>query len=330
MPLDTGGVTDLQIDPGDGRDIGLPQSYAPSVHSGADIGQALRNLREFQGLSVEEVADRTRVRRAYLAAIEDMRLEQLPSRPFAIGYIRAYALALGADPEAAVERFKSDEPVLDEPLRGPLGLEEGRDPRLTAAFVGAAVIIAAIVLWNVAQRAVIASAPPPPTAPAAAVAEALQAVRTGPVTLGAPLPPPVESTTPDLYETPGLDKAGEDGMGNVDPPLPVGRVSEDEPPIDLAALPATFTPEGRVYYSGAGLPSRVTLQALKPAALIIRGADGSVYFARQLAAGDAYRVPEAPGLTVDVSDPYAFQVFAAGQSKGVLPAAQVAASRLGG
>ena len=61
------------------------------------------------------------------------------------------------------------------------------------------------------------------------------------------------------------------------------------------------------------------LQALKPAFLVIKGADGSVYFARQLAEGEAYRAPLGAGLSVDVSEPDAFQVFAGGQSRGLLP-----------
>jgi hypothetical protein len=150
------------------------------------------------------------VRRAYLQAIEEMQLEKLPSRPFTIGYIRAYAEALGVDAEAAVERFKAEEPVLDEPLRAPVGVNNDRDPRLMAIVLAGVVILAAIVLWNVAQRAMSESAPPSPTAPAKAAAKALDAQKAGPVALGAPLPAPVESTTPAPYETPGLAEAGED------------------------------------------------------------------------------------------------------------------------
>ncbi|HEY9217608.1 MAG TPA: RodZ domain-containing protein, partial [Phenylobacterium sp.] len=92
-------------------------------------------------------------------------------------------------------------------------------------------------------------------------------------------------------------------------------------------LPATFTPKGAVLGAPAEA-SNVTLQALRPGAVILRGADGKVYFARQLAAGDAYRAPAVAGLTVDVSDPTAFQVFVGGQSKGVLPLPQTPLSRL--
>ena len=63
----------------------------------------------------------------------------------------------------------------------------------------------------------------------------------------------------------------------------------------------------------------MTFQAQKPASIIIRGADGTVYFARQLAAGEAYRAPTAvKGLVADVSDPQAFDIYANGTLQGRL------------
>ncbi len=284
-------------------------------------------MREHRRLSVEDVAEVTRVRRVYLAAIEDMQLEKLPSRPFTIGYIRAYANALGLDADAAVDRFKAEEPVLEEPLRAPVGVGETRDPRLMAIVMGAVIIVTAIVVWNVAQRMMAENAPPPSTAPADMGAPP-RADQDGPVSLGAPLPPPVESTTPALYETPGLAAAGADGHGNVAPPGQVNVKPTDHVPIDPATLPAIFQASGKVYDSGANPPSNVTLQALRASSLIIRGSDGSVYFARQMAKGEAYRVPQVGGLVVEVTDPESFQVFAGGLSRGVLPGAQVAAGKL--
>src|SRR5262245_21973194 len=100
MPLATGEVTELEPRTGAAADLARPEHGQPTVASGANIGEALRLVREFKGLSQDDVAEATRVRRAYLAAIETMRLEALPSRPFTIGYVRAYAEALGLDAEA--------------------------------------------------------------------------------------------------------------------------------------------------------------------------------------------------------------------------------------
>jgi cytoskeletal protein RodZ len=327
VALDTGRVTDLQVEANGGRPTAANQSYAPSLQSEADIGQALKAIREFRKLSLEAVADTTRVRRAYLQAIEAMQLEKLPSRPFTIGYIRAYAEALGVDAEAAVERFKAEEPVLDEPLRAPVGVNNDKDPRLMAIVLVGVVIVAAIILWNVAQRAMIESAPPSPTAPAKAAAKALDAQKAGPVALGAPLPAPVESTTPAPYETPGLAEAGEDGV-NHSAPAAIGAKPEGAPVVDVASLPQRFTPGGKIYGIAPGQPSSITFQALKSASLFVRGADGSVYFARQLAPGEAYRAPQLGGLSVETPDPDTVQVFVAGQSKGVLPSVKTALGAL--
>jgi len=304
----------------------------PDVHSGSDIGQALKAVREHRRLSLEEVADITRIRRAYLADIEIMRLDRLPSRPFTIGYVRAYADALGLDAEAAVDRFKSEEPDLNEPLRNPVGVTDVKDPRALAIGAAVVVILAAIIVWNIAQRALTANAPPPPTASAKATAAALAAPTPQAVALGAPLPAPVESTVPPPYVTPGMPTINPDGSVTTPKPLPAGVKAGLSPeplsPEELAKLSPVFVPNGRIYGAPAGQPSTVTLQALKPASLIVRGADGQIYFARQFGAGEAYRAPQQANLTADVSAPASFQVFVGGQSRGVLPAAQVSLGNL--
>ena len=315
-PLDFGGFADFEAE-------AAAAETGPRYET---LGDELRAARQDKGLTLEELAETTRVRRAYLQALEEMRLEALPSRPFTIGYVRASAAALGLDADAAVERFKAEEPVLEEPLRAPVGVPDDRDPRIAAFIAGAIVIIAAIMTWNIAQRAMTAAAPPPPKASDDIALQVLAKAKAGPVELGKPLPAPVESTTPAPYETPGLAAAGADGKGNLAPPTNIRDMSA-EPLIDVTTLPPLFVPAGTIY--GAPInQSVVTIQAIKGGALIIRGGDGSVYFARQLAKGEAYRIPQVAGLTVDVSDREAFQVFAYGRSLGILPGQQTLASKL--
>jgi cytoskeleton protein RodZ len=298
MPLDTGGVTNLHLAGDLDRDPDATESFVPTLDTGPDIGVALKTAREFRGLSLQDVADQTRIRRAYLAAIEEMRLDELPSRPFTIGYVRAYANALGLDGEAAVDRFKIDEPAL---------------------------VIGAIVLWNIAQRAMSERAPPPPTAPD--VVAPPRGAGQAPVSLGAPLPAPVESTVPPEYKTPGLETATADGsVGSA-----AGtKATKDQASAAAAAdLPATFTPQGKVY-GAAAEASQVTLQARRATSLVVRGPNGTVYFARQLAAGEAYRASTQPGLVVDVVEADAVQAFAGGQSKGLLPVGANPVAKLAG
>jgi len=329
MALDLGGVTQLQVVGGAEHDDGAGAPVMPSLDWGADIGVALKAVREFRGLTLENVADATRIRQAYLSAIEDMRLDDLPSRPFTIGYIRAYAGVLGLDADAAVNRFKADGPEADDMLRAPVGVRREKDPRLGVVIACGVLIIAAIALWNVAQRAITAEAPKSQTPEIAEVAQSNR----GPsqVSLGAPLPAPVESTTPTPYITPGLaDSVAGGGSADAVTAANKARAEAGEvatlPPINVGA---PFRAEGEVFGASSGA-SPVIVQARKGAGLVVRGADGAVYFARQLAAGEAYRVPAIAGLQIDVSDPHVVEVYFNGALTGHLPATLTPLSKLGG
>jgi hypothetical protein len=109
-------------------------------------------------------------------------------------------------------------------------------------------------------------------------------------------------------------------------------VGGPDAPIAAPAAPAKvfLNPRAAVYGAPAG-KSALTLQALKAASLVIRGSDGSIYFARQLAAGESFRTPaNVPGLTIDVSEPQAFNVIVAGQPMGPLQAASTPVGKLTG
>ena len=330
MPLDSGGVTQLyrsgDMDPADT----FGPTEEPSLHYGPDIGAALKSAREFRGLSLQDVSDATRIRRTYLAAVEDMRLDELPSRPFTLGYIKAYAKHLGLDPEEAVSRFKESSPDPDEPLRAPVGVRRERDPRMGAIVASGVLIVSAIVLWNIAQRAISEDAPPPPTAPPVSSGPAGPSGPSGPMNVGAPLPAPVEASTPEVYKTPGLEAAAA-ADGSADAAVAAARIRKDaEAAAALTAEPLVspgtpFVARGPVHGADAAA-STITFQARKATTLIVRGADGSVYFARTLPAGEAYRAPNIKGVSIEASDPSAVDVFVAGRLKGAMtsPTASVA------
>ncbi|MEX0646015.1 MAG: TonB family protein [Parvularculaceae bacterium] len=74
----------------------------------ANAGAHFRAVREASGLTLDELSERTHIKATYLSAIEEMTLDKLPSRPFAIGFAKVYAESLGLDARAAVNRFKED------------------------------------------------------------------------------------------------------------------------------------------------------------------------------------------------------------------------------
>ena len=61
------------------------------------VGETLRMVRERQGLSLAEVASRTRVPLRHLEAIEAGDYAGLPSPTYATGFAKAYARAIGTD-----------------------------------------------------------------------------------------------------------------------------------------------------------------------------------------------------------------------------------------
>ncbi len=306
MPLDTGDVPKLDRARSSRDDLARLRPVRVVLQTSGNLGQALRAAREELGLEPEDIAQATRIRPRLVQALEAFDFDALPPRPFVIGFVRSYARALGLDQDAAAERFLAEAPPVDETLRPPIALER---PRRRLGVVGAAVIlvVGSLTAWNIARHVRAESLPGPVLA--AHRAPPSQATA-GPVQLGAPLPPPPEASAPPAYATPGLGQS-------VDEPKPT--------------VGAAFMPSGAIYGAPAGpLASEVLLQAHKPTSLIVRANSGAVVFARVLSPGQAWRAPtDGTGLTVDVADPTAVEVFAARVSKGALAEAKTPVSKLG-
>jgi len=306
MPLDTSEFAFNQADLKVGDDLAYLRPISADLTQDGPLGAALRIARESRGLAIADIALATRIRSAHISALEASDLAQLPSRPFTIGYVRAYARALGVDAEEAVARFRAETPEPNSELRAPVGQRWA--PRRFGWASAAALLVATAVLgWNVARhvRSTIAR----PGVMAASFTSDHGAA--GPAELGAPLPPPPEAASPPAYLTPGLAAA------NAAP----DAVKTDE------EVGEPFVPAGAIYGVSNGGPGLI-LQAKKPTSLIVRGASGAVYFARILATGEAWRAPTAVGLTVDVGEPSSVRVFYHGASKGVLSDQQTPLSKL--
>jgi transcriptional regulator with XRE-family HTH domain len=308
-PLDSGPGSETYVAP-----VWNDDRPPVSLAEAATLAEGLRAAREATGRSLSDLADATRVRREYLAALEEAAFDRLPSRPFAVGYVRAYARALGVDEETAAERFKAEHPDRAAPLQAPIGSElDDVKPSSRPWVLGAAGVFAAVLVWNVVQHAM--NTREAQSSEIARVPETWSAgwVPGQAMPVGAPQPAPKDQTVPAPYITPGLEtqlldaqaaqaQLQQAAMGG--PQIPVG---------------AAFNPKG-VVYGAEPEASMVTVQARKPANIVIRSADGTVYFARQLAAGEAWRAPlNAGAMLVDVSDPLAFDVFFNGEAHGQLP-----------
>jgi transcriptional regulator with XRE-family HTH domain len=133
------------------------------------LGQRLRAEREKKGLSIPELASRTRIRASFFEAIEADKPEQFPGRFFYRSFLRQYADILElpesvvhpeieqslaeeqaekAEREAAIQGFRPEVPPLptgrinvrEETLAGPVVRTVGcADPLLRCVFLLAAV-----------------------------------------------------------------------------------------------------------------------------------------------------------------------------------------------
>jgi cytoskeleton protein RodZ len=121
-----------------------------------EIGSSLREARTRQGLDINEMEFRTKVRAKYLRALEAEQFDQLPGHTYIKGFLRTYADALGMDGQLYVDEYNSryvagedESPLLTR--RVPAGgrrqrPRQRRESRLAAIAVTAIVILTALVI----------------------------------------------------------------------------------------------------------------------------------------------------------------------------------------
>lgn len=71
------------------------------------VGEFFRQVRETKGLTLDEVAVKTRIHPEFLKAIEEENFAKLPEQVFAKGFVRSYARSLGLDESDAMRRFEA-------------------------------------------------------------------------------------------------------------------------------------------------------------------------------------------------------------------------------
>lgn len=304
MALDTGNIPDAFRAHPDWRDP------VPPITDAATLGDGLRAARKASNRTLEDMSAITRVHVRYLRALEQNDTSILPSRVFSLGYVRAYAGALGVDEQLAVERFKRDVPDPSVPLQAPVGVAFEEVRRYSPRIIGVVAIIGLAVLgWNVFQRVSLMSPTRPSDLVAVPESWSLGSTQVA-ITLDAPHAAPPDQTVPTLYVTRGLETELT-GLTAADTEAAAAADAGNAP------VQKAFNPRGAVYGAEA-TASQVVLQARKPTILVVRMADGRVLFARQLAAGEAWRAPVGVQAVIDVADPAAFDVYLNGEHGGHL------------
>ncbi len=117
------------------------------------VGERLRAAREAAGLDLDDIGTRTRVPMRHLEAIERNDYSALPSQTYAVGFVKAYARALGLDETALATDLRVEIGRIEPGSRETPAYEPADPARVptrllawTAAIVGLLVVVGYLVL----------------------------------------------------------------------------------------------------------------------------------------------------------------------------------------
>lgn len=136
------------------------------------VGAALRAARRRRSLSLDDIAQTTKIRVAILRAIEANRREQLPETIYLRGFVRAYAREVGLDPDATAAAYLNQFAPVDAPDASVAGDDsEPADGPLASSAIHRGIGIVARYQWVIIAVAVAligyAVSRPPRSGPAA-------------------------------------------------------------------------------------------------------------------------------------------------------------------
>ncbi len=250
------------------------------------LGADLKAARVRDGLDLPEVAGKLRIRRAYLAAIEEGRFDDLPGQVYAAGFVRSYADLLGLDGESAVETFRRETSGRDGEVKLAFTFPtpESRVPR--GWLIALSLTLAGLIYagWHYAEmngrlaidrippvpEGLAALAPAPPgDRPAADAPTPADPVKTK----GTPAPP-AGADAPDSIDPAAraaLSESSPADGADTGPPTPGSSASADgssAAPVDAAETPAPVWPVEAEEFptSGAGSRPPAETSAVEPAA----------------------------------------------------------------
>ena len=298
------------------------------------VGQDLRAARLRRGDDLATVSKALKIRKDHLEALEEDRIDALPGRTYAVGFVRTYSDFLGLDALDMVERFKAEIAGRESgptPVSGLPAHEEDR--QLPHGWLIIAVIVVGLVVFGIYQLAVSADRMIRPVAPVPAAIAPKQAVH-----FQKP-PPPAAQPQPAATEVAGKSEAITPPVrlnGPAPGPVPATPLTApaeqppaSAPPADSTqAQPqqatATTTPTQQPAPQRAGQilgqdnpHPRVILHILQVTRVLVQGSDGKLYINRTLHPGDSYRVPDLVGLTLTTPDGGAVEIELDGQMMGV-------------
>lgn len=270
------------------------------------FGRKLRTARERRGVSLRDIANKTKISVSVLEALERDDFSRLPGGIFGRAFVRSYAVEVGLDPDETIEEFLAQFPRDASVSAGhPRSeqVEDGEaleaDRRMATTFmrlIGISAVLVGFLLYF-ASGLRRSPAPAPEEAPVAPVAQQ----------------PAVQQATAPAVATPDASAAG-------DPAAAPTREasSSDAVPATTAAAPAS-APAGRL---------TIELVATE-ACWVSATADGNKVVEQLLQAGDTRRFDVQHEAVVTAGNAGALSITLNGAAaKPLGKAGQVVTARL--
>jgi len=285
-------------------------SATVSPRTGAD----LRAARERLGYALPDVADWLRIKLAYLEALEDGRINDLPGVTYAAAFLRSYAQLLGLDPDEIYRRFKDEADEINHrtELEFPAPRPSRAIPNGALALLGVVLAVGAYAGWYRLSGEGRLPAETVTQVPARLAPLAQQAVPVPivPPVVSVPAPVPAESldaASPSLLPPPLYQPTQAAAMPLPPPPTP--------PP---AATPATAAPVPAIQAE-----SRMAVRAKATQVWIqIRERGGPVLLDKVLRPGESLTLPNRPNLLLTTGNALNTEFLVDGETTPGLGAAK--------
>ncbi|ATI11301.1 Hypothetical protein APO_0158 [Acetobacter pomorum DM001] len=282
------------------------------------VGGALRKRREQLGWSLDDVAAYLRIRDAYLDALETGKADVLPAEVYTLGFLRAYAQALGFDPNPMVERYRQEarNAIRQPELVFPDPPPDRRIPPAVSISLGLAVILASYVGWyyftghtppapeRVPPVASLLPGEQTHNAPSPQVASILPDKSAVP----APLPPsaqPKPSGSEPASNAQGAGSASPEGAVAPEATQPVGDIGATSAQTPQQPNTQTLPAATPAAPSEVVADNQIVLKALAASWVQVKDANGKVVYDHILQPDEEWNVPVEGG-------PYSLTVGNAG------------------